>query len=137
MTKILALIAVALLLEVSPSVRAEDPTPYQQLGSDIFRELIEIDTTHATGDTTPAAEALAHRFRAAGFPEADVQVIGPDATNKNLIVRYRGTSSNPPVLFLAHLDVVAAKREDWSFDPFKLTEKDGFFYDLLRQIAAY
>jgi acetylornithine deacetylase/succinyl-diaminopimelate desuccinylase-like protein len=128
MTKIRPLIETALLLAIFQPLWAEDLTAHQQLGRDILRELIETDTTHATGDTTPAAELLAHHFRAAGFPEADVQVIGPESRNKNLVVRYRGTGTKAPVLFLAHLDVVAAKREHWSFDPFKLTEKDGFFY---------
>jgi Acetylornithine deacetylase/Succinyl-diaminopimelate desuccinylase and related deacylases len=103
-------------------------TPHQQMGREIYQELVDTDTTHSTGDTTKAAELLARRFRAAGFPEADVQVIGPGPTNKNLIVRYRGSAEKSPVLLLAHLDVVEAKREDWSLDPFKLTEKDGYFY---------
>jgi acetylornithine deacetylase/succinyl-diaminopimelate desuccinylase-like protein len=109
-------------------VRAQDLTPYQQQGHDIYRELVETDTTHSTGDTTKAAELLAHRFRSVGFPEADIQIIGPEPTNKNLVVRYRGSAAKSPVVLLAHLDVVAAKREDWSLDPFKLTEKDGYFY---------
>lgn len=103
-------------------------TSHQQLGREIYKELIETDTTHSTGDTTKAAELLAHRFRAAGFPEADIHVIGPGATNKNLIVHYRGSGEKSPIVLLAHLDVVEAKREDWSLDPFKLTEKDGYFY---------
>jgi acetylornithine deacetylase/succinyl-diaminopimelate desuccinylase-like protein len=103
-------------------------TPYQQLGRDIYRELVETDTSHSVGDTTKAAELVARRFRDGGFPAADVQVIGPDPTNKNLVVRYRGTGSKGPVVLLAHLDVVEAKREDWSLDPFKLTENDGYFY---------
>jgi acetylornithine deacetylase/succinyl-diaminopimelate desuccinylase-like protein len=103
-------------------------TAHQQLGRDIYQELIETDTSHSAGDTTKAAELVAGRFRTAGFPAADVQIIGPDATNKNLVVRYRGTSGRAPVVLLAHLDVVEAKREDWSIDPFKLTEKDGYFY---------
>jgi acetylornithine deacetylase/succinyl-diaminopimelate desuccinylase-like protein len=107
---------------------AAELTPHQQLGREIYKELVETDTTHSTGDTTKAAELLAGRFRAAGFPEADVQVIGPGATNRNLIVRYRGSGAKSPIVLLAHLDVVEAKREDWSLDPFKLTEKDGFFY---------
>ncbi len=107
---------------------AQNPTPSQQTGLAIYRELIETDTTHSTGDTTRAAALLARRFRAAGFPEEDVQILGPGATNKNLIVRYPGGGSRSPVLLLAHLDVVEAKREDWSVDPFKLTERDGFFY---------
>jgi acetylornithine deacetylase/succinyl-diaminopimelate desuccinylase-like protein len=110
------------------AVHAAELTPYQKLGRSIYQELIETDTTHSTGDTTKAAELLAARFRAAGFPEADIQVLGPDQTNKNLVVRYRGTGAQAPVVLLAHLDVVEAKREDWSLDPFKLTERDGFFY---------
>jgi acetylornithine deacetylase/succinyl-diaminopimelate desuccinylase-like protein len=110
------------------SLRAAELTPHQQLGRDLFKALIETDTTHSTGDTTKAAELLARRFRDTGFPEADVQIIGPTLRNKNLVVRYRGTGLKPPVVLLAHLDVVEAKREDWSLDPFKLTEKDGFFY---------
>jgi acetylornithine deacetylase/succinyl-diaminopimelate desuccinylase-like protein len=107
---------------------ADKLTPHQQLGRDIYKQLIETDTTHSTGDTTKAAELLARRFRAAGFTDADIQIIGPEPTNKNLIVRYRGTGEKPPVVLMAHLDVVEAKRADWSFDPFKLTEKDGYFY---------
>jgi acetylornithine deacetylase/succinyl-diaminopimelate desuccinylase-like protein len=112
----------------SCAVSAAELTPYQRLGREVYRELIETDTTHSSGDTTPAAEALAGRFRAAGFPDADVRVIGPNPRNQNLVVRYRGTGARPPVVLLAHLDVVEAKREDWSLDPFKLTEQEGFFY---------
>src|SRR4051812_41291184 len=123
-----SLLATALFLGILYTVGAGELTPHQQLGREIYKELIETDTTHSTGDTTKAAELLARRFVAAGFPEADVQVIGPGPTNKNLVVRYRGTGEKPPIVLLAHLDVVEAKREDWSLDPFKLTEKDGFFY---------
>src|SRR5689334_3541596 len=101
-------------------LQASELTPYQQLGRDVYKELIETDTTHSTGDTTKAAELLARRFRGAGFPEPEVQVIGPASRNKNLMVRYHGTGVRPPVVLLAHLDVVEAKREDWSLDPFKL-----------------
>jgi acetylornithine deacetylase/succinyl-diaminopimelate desuccinylase-like protein len=107
---------------------AAELTPYQQMGRDIYRELIETDTSHSNGDTTKAAELLATRFRAAGFAEQDIQVLGPALKNKNLVVKFRGTGARPPIALLAHLDVVEAKREDWSLDPFKLTEKDGFFY---------
>lgn len=120
--------ALAIGLLASFSAAAAEVTPHQKLGREIFRELIETDTKHSTGDTTRAAEALARRFREAGFPEADVQVIGPNPRNKNLVVRYRGTGAQPPVVLLAHLDVVEAKRGDWSLDPFKFTEQDGFFY---------
>jgi acetylornithine deacetylase/succinyl-diaminopimelate desuccinylase-like protein len=119
---------IALMTGSIRSTVAAELTQHQQLGREIYRELIETDTTHSTGDTTKAAELLAARFRASGFPPADVQVIGPEETNKNLVVRYRGSGRKPPMLLLAHLDVVEAKREDWSIDPFKFTEKDGFFY---------
>src|SRR5882757_5977118 len=110
---------VILLLAGWLPLRAAELSAHQQLGHDLFKELIETDTTHSTGDTTKAAEVLAKRFRAAGFPEADLKILGPTATNKNLILRYHGTGARPPVLLLAHLDVVEAKREDWSIDPFK------------------
>lgn len=103
-------------------------TPDQQLARDIFKELIEINTTHSTGNTTLAAEAMAKRLKAAGFVDKDIQVVGPEIKNKNLIVRFRGSGKQPPILFLAHLDVVEARIEDWSMDPFKLIEQDGYFY---------
>jgi acetylornithine deacetylase/succinyl-diaminopimelate desuccinylase-like protein len=108
--------------------------PHQQLARDIYRELIEINTVDSVGSVTKAAEAMARRFRAAGFPAADVQVLGPRADKKNLVVRYRAKrqgrsdAARKPLLLLAHIDVVAALREDWSMDPFKFVEKDGYFY---------
>jgi acetylornithine deacetylase/succinyl-diaminopimelate desuccinylase-like protein len=101
---------------------------YDKLARDIFQELIEINTTDSSGSTTKAAEAVAARFRAAGFPPGDVQVLGPDPRKGNLVARLRGTGVRKSVLFLAHLDVVEAHREDWSVDPFKFLERDGFFY---------
>ena len=105
----------------------------QQMLRDIYKELIEINTTDSIGDTTKAAEAMAVRFRAAGFPEADVRVlVHPENKRKgNLVVRYRSANaSRKPLLLLAHIDVVEARKEDWSdnLDPFKLTERDGYFY---------
>src|SRR5437773_6816033 len=106
---------------------AEEDAP-NQLAREIYKELIEINTTDSNGDTTKAAQMVAARLKAAGFPEADLQVLGPHPRKGNLIARYRGTGKRKPLLLLAHLDVVEALREDWSLDPFKLTEKDGFFY---------
>ena len=103
-------------------------TPLQQLAHDIYKELIEIDTTHSTGSTTRAAEAVAKRLQTAGFKANEIQIIGPTPTKGNLVVRLRGTGAKKPLLLLAHLDVVEAKREDWSVDPFVLTEQDGFYY---------
>jgi acetylornithine deacetylase/succinyl-diaminopimelate desuccinylase-like protein len=109
-------------------LRAEALSPQQQLAFDIYKELVEINTVTATGDTKQAAEAMAARLRAAGFVEADVQVFSPLPRKGNLVARLRGSGARKPILLLAHLDVVPARREDWSFDPFKLTEQDGYFY---------
>src|SRR2546422_6079774 len=102
----------------------------RRLARDIFRELIEINTTDSLGNTPRAARAMARRLVAAGFPAADVRVlIGPDATHGNLVARYRGTSNaGRPIIGFAHLDVVPARRADWSVDPFTFLEKDGYFY---------
>ena len=106
----------------------QSPETFHQLGHAILRELIETNTTGSSGNTTIAAGQLATRFRDAGFPEADVQVVGPTPKNLNLVVRYRGSGAHRPILLIAHLDVVEAKREDWTYDPFRLTEHDGYFY---------
>jgi acetylornithine deacetylase/succinyl-diaminopimelate desuccinylase-like protein len=103
-------------------------TPAQQLARDIFQELIEINTTDSVGSTTKAAEAVAARLKTAGFSDTDVQVLGPDPRKGNLVARLRGTGARKPILLIAHLDVVEARREDWSLDPFKFIEKDGYFY---------
>jgi acetylornithine deacetylase/succinyl-diaminopimelate desuccinylase-like protein len=103
-------------------------SPNQKLTFDIFKELVEIDTTTASGDTARAADAMARRLRDAGFPEADIQVFSPAPRKGNLVARLRGTGALRPMLLLAHIDVVPASREDWSYDPFKLTEQDGYFY---------
>ena len=122
-----ALLAAA--LAAAPGLaRAEALTPPQQLAFDIYKELVEIDTTTATGDTRQAAEAMAARLRAAGFAGDDVQVFSPAPRKGNLVARLRGTGKRKPILLLAHLDVVPAKREDWSSDPFKLIEQDGYYY---------
>jgi acetylornithine deacetylase/succinyl-diaminopimelate desuccinylase-like protein len=107
---------------------AESLTAQQQLAFDIYKELVEINTVTDTGDTARAAEAMAARLRAAGFSGSDVRVFMPAARKGNLVARLRGTGARKPILLLAHLDVVPARREDWSVDPFKLIEKDGYFY---------
>jgi acetylornithine deacetylase/succinyl-diaminopimelate desuccinylase-like protein len=100
---------------------------YQQLARDIFKELIEINTTTGKGSTA-AAEAMAARLLDAGFKSSDIQVTGPDLLHKNLVVRYHGKGTLKPVLFICHLDVVEALPQDWSSDPFSFLEKDGYFY---------
>ena len=99
----------------------------QELACDIFRELVEINTTVNMGSTV-AAEAMAKRLKNAGFPESDINVVGPQSQHMNLVVRYRGKGTQLPVLFIGHLDVVEALRQDWSSDPFRFTEIDGYFY---------
>jgi acetylornithine deacetylase/succinyl-diaminopimelate desuccinylase-like protein len=100
------------------------------LAHDLFKELIEINTTDsAAGNVTAGVEAMARHFRDAGFPAADVVVLGPEnPKKKNLVVRLHGTGKYKPVLLIGHIDVVEAHREDWNLDPFKLTEQDGYFY---------
>src|SRR5436190_7594931 len=106
------------------------PTPEvdKQLARAIYKEMIEIKSGYTTGATAPVAEAVARRLKAAGFPAADIFVGGASPTKANLVVRYRGAGRRRPILLLAHTDVVEAKREDWSMDPFTLTERDGYFY---------
>ena len=100
-----------------------------QRARDIFEQLININTTGSSGSTTIASNAMAKRLIDAGFPAADVQVIGQEGSrNFNLVARFRGTGSQKPILLLSHIDVVEAKREDWSVDPFTFLERDGFFY---------
>src|SRR5438046_3159814 len=107
-----------------PAVRPQGLDPQKQLAHDVFKELIEINTTDSVGSTTRAAEAMAARLKAAGFPEDDVRVLGPNERKGNLVARLRGTGARRPVLLLAHLDVVEARKEDWSVDPLTLLEKD-------------
>ena len=110
------------------SVLAQALSREQQLARDLFKELIEINTTDSVGNTTLAAEAMAKRLQDGGFPAADVQVLGPNPRKGNLVARLHGTGARKPILLLAHIDVVEAKREDWSVDPFTLLEQDGYFY---------
>jgi acetylornithine deacetylase/succinyl-diaminopimelate desuccinylase-like protein len=107
---------------------AEGLSPQQQFARDIYQELIEINTVTATGDTAKAAEAMAARLRTAGFPEEDVHAFSPAPRKGNLVARLRGSGARKPILLVAQIDVVPANREDWSVDPFKLIEKDGYFY---------
>jgi acetylornithine deacetylase/succinyl-diaminopimelate desuccinylase-like protein len=120
----------------SPVTTAEEPAaltgallPTQQLARDLLQELVEIDTTDSKGDTTRAARAMADRLIAAGFPEADVQVLEAAPRKGNLVARYRGRETGrKPLLLLAHIDVVEADPADWTLDPFTFTEQDGYYY---------
>lgn len=120
------LLLCAALLGASCSAQLDDST--KRLSHDIFKQLIEINTTDSVGSVTAAAEAMAQRFRDAGFPESDIHIAGPNDRKKNLVVRYHGSGKHKPVLLIGHLDVVEARREDWTTDPFQFVEKDGYFY---------
>jgi acetylornithine deacetylase/succinyl-diaminopimelate desuccinylase-like protein len=104
--------------------------PHDKLLREIYQELVEINTTDSVGDCTQAARAMGARLAAAGYADTDMQVVvPPDAPRKgNLVARLRGTGAAKPIMLLAHIDVVEAKREDWERDPFKLVEENGFFY---------
>ena len=104
------------------------PDGEKQLAHDIYKQFVEIKSAFTTGATTPVAEAAAARLRAAGFPEADIFLGGASPAKGNLVVRYRGSGTRRPLLLLAHTDVVEAKREDWSTDPFQFIEREGYFY---------
>jgi acetylornithine deacetylase/succinyl-diaminopimelate desuccinylase-like protein len=97
---------------------------------DIFKQLIEINTTDSIGSTTVAAQAMARRLLDAGFAPADVVVVGPNERKGNMVARYRGKAGSKlrPLLIIGHLDVVEAKREDWSTDPFQFVEQGGYYY---------
>lgn len=114
------------LIAIASSAQIDDAT--KQLSRDIFQQLIDINTTDSVGNVTTASEAMAQRLRDAGFPDSDIQIMGPNDRKKNLVVRFHGTGKYKPVLLIGHLDVVEAHREDWTTDPFQFVEKDGYFY---------
>ncbi|HUP31152.1 MAG TPA: M20/M25/M40 family metallo-hydrolase [Usitatibacter sp.] len=120
-----ALLALAGTLATTPCLAR---TPNEELAFDIFKELVEINTVTATGDTAKAAEAMAARLRAAGFDARDIHVFNPASRKGNLVAKLRGTGARRPIILMAHLDVVEARREDWTTDPFTLVEKDGHYY---------
>jgi acetylornithine deacetylase/succinyl-diaminopimelate desuccinylase-like protein len=136
MKRVLGPVCFALVLLSLQSLRTQAQSAPQsaldndtkQLSRDIFQQLVEINTTDSVGSTTLAANAMAKRLLDAGFPAADVQVLGPNERKGNLVARIHGTGAHKPILFICHTDVVEARREDWTMDPFVLAEKDGYFY---------
>src|SRR6202167_593753 len=119
-------------LLVTLSMQAQQPSPAdaatRKLALDIFKQLIEINTTDSVGNVTTASEAMKQRFLDAGFSENDIHVLGPNDRKKNIVVRRHGSGKYKPVLLIGHLDVVEARREDWTTDPFEFLEKDGYYY---------
>src|SRR5271156_562927 len=123
---VIALLCTVLIAPWQASAQSDEQT--RKLAHDIFQQLIEINTTDSVGSVTAAAKALQQRFLDAGFSPSDMYLGGPNDRKENLVIRYRGTGKEKPILFIGHLDVVEARREDWTTDPFKFVEKDGFYY---------
>ncbi|MFL6354230.1 MAG: M20/M25/M40 family metallo-hydrolase [Bryobacteraceae bacterium] len=123
-------LGLALLVSASSLVAAHLDDSTRQLSREIFQELVEINTTDSVGNTTVAAHAMEKRLLDAGFPASDLAVVGPRERKGNLVARLRGSGGNAlkPILIICHLDVVEARPEDWTTDPFKFIEKDGYFY---------
>jgi acetylornithine deacetylase/succinyl-diaminopimelate desuccinylase-like protein len=120
----------AVMLVVSMQAQQISPADEatRKLAVDIFKQLIEINTTDSVGSVTAASETMAKRFRDAGFSDSDIQVLGPNDRKKNVVIRLHGSGKHKPVLLIGHLDVVEARREDWTTDPFQFIEKDGYYY---------
>ena len=123
-----AFLFVSFFLVATLDAQTTRPDSEKRLARDVYQQFIEIPSGFTTGSTTPVAEAAAARLKSAGFPDSDIFLGGANPKKQNLVVRYHGTGKHKPILLLAHIDVVEAKREDWSIDPFQLTEKDGYFY---------
>ncbi len=104
--------------------------PDQLAFRDLYKELVEINTTLSVGSCTAAAEAMGARLKTAGFPAEDVKVVVADGHPKegSLVAILHGTDAKKPMLLLAHIDVVEANRADWTRDPFKLVEENGYFF---------
>lgn len=107
---------------------AADRQDPHQLARALFKQLVEIKSTESGDGSTPAAEAMAQRLREGGFAAEDIHVVGPGGRKQNMVVRLKGTGRKRPVLLIGHLDVVEARREEWTVDPFQFLEKDGYFY---------
>jgi len=122
----LLVFSLALLSAFNLEAQIDDAT--RKLSHDIFKQLIEINTTDSVGNVTTASEAMAQRFRDAGFPESDIHILGPNDRKKNLVVRLHGSGKHKPILLIGHFDVVEARREDWTTDPFQFVETDGYYY---------
>ncbi|MDP1859980.1 MAG: M20/M25/M40 family metallo-hydrolase [Gemmatimonadaceae bacterium] len=133
---VVALVALALPLGAQQKAAIFTPgslTAHQQLTRDIYKELVEINSSVTTGNITTAAVAMAKRFKDAGIPDADIFVGGPRPEKHNVVARIRGKGgpgAAKPILLLAHLDVVEALKSDWSpdLDPFVFLERDGYYY---------
>jgi acetylornithine deacetylase/succinyl-diaminopimelate desuccinylase-like protein len=130
------LLAASLFLTTLPaaSLFAQAKSPLdpetEKLSHEIFKQLVETNTTDSVGSVTAASEAMRKRLLDAGFAAEDLVLAGPNDRKMNLVARYRGKpgSTLKPILIICHEDVVEAPQAEWATDPFKLVERDGFFY---------
>src|SRR5471032_2935789 len=123
-------LVIATLCEAIPAQAATDSEGLQRF-RDIYKELVETNTTLSAGDCTLAAQRMAARLKTAGYPDVDLRVFVPEGHPKEgglLAVLHGSDSKAKAILMLAHIDVVEAKREDWTRDPFTLIEENGYFY---------
>jgi len=129
MTSLLAGTAALLCCAVPPAFAETVATDWHTFGRDVLKQLIEINSEHSNGSTV-ATHAIADRLTQAGFSKDDFKLLAPadHPIKGNLVVRLKGTGKLKPVLYIGHLDVVEAAKEDWTTDPYKLTEKDGWLY---------
>src|SRR5258707_12197061 len=119
MTRGLGLAAMLCGLAIFPvTLRAQNDPAINSEARAIFQQLIETNTSDSVGSVTKASEAMAKRLLAAGFSEKDVIIAGPNERKKNLVVRYHGSGEKRPILFIGHLDVVEARVQAGSVDPF-------------------
>lgn len=122
-------VAVCVMAMAAGAQAPQLPQQDRALAHDIFKEIIEINSQDSNGSVTAVSEALKARFLAGGFGEDDLVIAGPNARKMDLVVRYRGTDAAlKPILIIGHTDVVEARREDWTTDPYQFVEKDGYFY---------
>jgi len=122
------LVTSAASLSAQTPVTSPLPAAYQRLAREVLTEAVNTNTTASVGSTTALANKLRTRLLAAGYPATDIHIVGADAKNRNLIVRLRGSGSGKKAILLAaHMDVVEAKRADWTADPFVLRLENGFF----------
>ncbi|HUP38733.1 MAG TPA: M20/M25/M40 family metallo-hydrolase [Vicinamibacterales bacterium] len=123
-----AMLAVALAVSCRQAIAQPAPAADRPLAREILKELVEIQSTEEHG-TARVARAIAERLLAAGFPQEDVHVIGHDARTQNVVARYHARNPRTRgIMMMAHIDVVPARREDWSVDPWTLLERDGWLY---------
>lgn len=118
-------------LALAAPAAAQEPRPDQLAFRDLYKELVETNTTLSSGSCTLAAERMAARMKAAGFADSQLHLFATPEHPKEggLVAVYPGTSKTAkPILLVAHIDVVEAKREDWERDPFVMVEEGGYFY---------